>query len=134
MENGAFKPKRSFYHKIRIGYYRHISDRRRYLRKPIRVKITEKTSGVFEHFASTNISAGGMFIKSDRPFAIGSNLDVEFTLPGEDEVIHISARVVRTVPPGEPRGNCAGMGIEFVDIDETTRKAIDDFVRCSGIS
>ena len=119
---------------MKIGYYRHISDRRRYLRKPIRVKVTEKVSGLFEHFASTNISAGGMFLKTDRPFAIGSNLKIEFSLPGDEEPIRADAQVARTMPPGNFHDYHAGMGIVFTAIEEEDRKRIEDFIGRSGLS
>jgi len=134
LKNRSTRRKHSFLHRMKIGYYRHISDRRRYLRKPIRVKVTEKVSGLFEHFASTNISAGGMFLKSDRPFAIGANLKIEFLLPGDEDPVQADAQVVRTTPPGNFHDYCAGMGIVFTAIEEEDRKRIEEFIKRSGLS
>jgi len=135
MDKPADYRKPSLLRKIKIMYYRRVSDRRRYLRKPLRIKVTEKVSGMFEHFTSTNISVGGMFLKSDRPFAVDAKLKIEFSLQvkDEDKVIIAEARVARTCPPGRPLGHCAGMGIEFTQIDPEDRKIIGEFVGVSGV-
>ncbi len=133
MESDSTYRKPSLLHKVKISYYRRVSDRRRYLRKPLRVKVTEKVSGTFEHFTSTNISVGGMFLKSERPFVVDSKLEIEFTLPGVEKLINTWARVARTCAPGNPQGHSPGMGIEFSQIDPQDRKAIDDFVRLPGV-
>jgi len=119
--------------RLKISYYKHVSDRRRYLRKHLRVKVTEKVSKIFEHFTSTNISAGGMFLKSDRPFAVGSKLDIEFTLPGTENPIKTQARVVRTCPPGNPDDHPPGMGIAFVEMDREYLRTIEEFIGNPGI-
>jgi len=129
--DSAEKP--SFFRRIKIAYYKHVSDRRRYFRRPLRVKVTEKVSGLFEHFGSTNISAGGMFLKSERPHPVGSELELEFALPGRDGVVSVAARVVRTVPPGNRGGYEPGMGVEFTEIDPADKKAIEEFVREPGV-
>lgn len=133
MNNPASTKKPPFFRRVKIAYYRHIGDRRRYLRRPLRVKVTEKVSGLFEHFSSTNISAGGMFLRSERAHPVESALELEFCLPGREKVISASAKVVRAVPPGNPSGYDPGMGVEFTRINPEDKKAIEEFVREPGI-
>ncbi len=133
MDNPGSKKRPNVFRRIKVAYYKHISDRRRYLRRPLRVKVTEKVSGLFEHFSSTNISAGGMFLKTERAHPINSLLELEFSLPGREGVISASARVVRTVPPGNRGGYDPGMGVEFTDIGAEDAESIREFVREPGV-
>lgn len=123
----------SLFRRIKIAYHKLFSDRRRYLRKKLKIKVTEKISNLFEYFLSINISIGGMFLKSERPFAVGTDLDVEFSLPGRVEPIRAKARVVRTSPPVYRDGFCPGMGIAFTQLSDEDRRAIEAFVSKPGV-
>jgi uncharacterized protein (TIGR02266 family) len=80
-------------------------------------------------FDSTDLSQGGAFLHSDLLLEVGDELEVTFGLPGEIRPIRVRARVAWAT-----RGNAeqrAGMGLEFLDLTDADRGAIDRFVRAS---
>src|SRR5574341_1639564 len=108
-----------------------MADRRASDRKPLKV-IIRLTGSVGEgiiHFASADVSEGGVFIESDLLFEIGEIVDMEFCLPGEREPIKAKGRVVRTnkerVEKGEPLP--PGMGVRFLDLDGACNKRIREY-------
>lgn len=83
----------------------------------------------FDQFLSDyshDISAGGMFIRTDKPKPEGSMLYFQFTTRKDGSVIEGLGKVVRSVSPGE--GDPAGMGIEFVNLEEPTQNLIHDII------
>lgn len=76
---------------------------------------------------SLDISVGGMFIITDRPRREGDLICLQFRLKEGAPLIEGLGRVVRVNPPGIP-GRVAGMGIEFVNMDEESLRTIADVV------
>ena len=78
-----------------------------------------------------SISKSGMFLQTDAPCDIGDEIPIELRLPGVDEVLILTGRVVRVVKPGE--GDPCGMGVEFVNLSSRARslldKCLEGFVR-----
>ncbi len=73
---------------------------------------------VEERFAQ-NLSDGGMFVRHDTPPAVGSAVLLELVLPDGTVLSRIGARVVHARPattPGEPN---AGMGLRFIELDDS---------------
>jgi len=76
-------------------------------------------------FDSADVSGGGAFLRADMLFEVGELLLLQFTLPG-GRAIRAQGRVVRaTREVDEGKERFAGMGIEFVDLPEEDRAAID---------
>jgi type IV pilus assembly protein PilZ len=120
-----------FFKNLIIAYYKFISDRRRYMRAPLRLKVTNKRSTLFEFYSSTNISVGGMFIKADSPYAVGSRLELEFSFPGREGTFHAEGKVIRVVhldPDSNPEDFDPGMGVQFTNLSQEARDAIDAFI------
>lgn len=81
-------------------------------------------------YTTQDISAGGLFLESDSPLGINSELQLEITLPGETP-FRVAAKV-RWVRDTEDAVNAAlkpGMGLEFVDLAESARSAIQRFLQ-----
>ncbi|MEA1878411.1 MAG: PilZ domain-containing protein [Bacteroidota bacterium] len=57
-----------------------------------------------------DISAGGLFIETNKPFPIGQNVILTFPLPDYQEHIKITGEVVRSTPQG--------IGVKFKMADE----------------
>lgn len=75
----------------------------------------------------TNVSRSGAFVRSKQPLAVGTRVDLEFTVIGEDlETIVGEGEVVRVQddPPG--------MGVVFTTLDERSKGIIDRLVLRSG--
>lgn len=101
------------------------ADHRRFSRKVLAVDVAardEHGAGLLI-FTSSDISAGGAFLKSDLLLEQGESLSLDLHLEGRLKPIRAQAKVVwvrRFPEPGEP----AGMGVEFVSISEDDRAAL----------
>ncbi len=108
-------------------------DRRKSLRNHLLVLRVKGNTGerVFFGYAK-NISRGGMFIASVNPRKVGEEFTIEFTLPREKEVIRCRCVVVwsRSYHPKSPYE--PGMGVKFIDLDDSIRDMIDEWVRESS--
>lgn len=74
---------------------------------------------------SGDISEGGLFLSTYRPLPIGSEVDLEFSLPGSEETLHARGEVrwLREHSVHEPRG----VGIAFGALSEHDRERIHRF-------
>lgn len=90
---------------------------RRYRRQTLRVLVDYLTdSGVCCDYATT-LGAGGMFLETDEPLAVGATVKARFRLPKGDDLHEMEGRVVwRREPasPGQPIGS-GGAGVKFTD-------------------
>jgi hypothetical protein len=82
-------------------------------------------------FDSADVSGGGAFLRSDMLFEVGEMLVLQFSLPGGRD-IRALGRVVRATNEVRDAGSLvdgrerlSGMGIEFVDLPDEDRAAID---------
>lgn len=75
-----------------------------------------------------DISGGGLFIRTNRPLAIGTKLRIHFMLPGVDELIYTDGIVVRNTL-NEEAPEEEGMGIEFTEILPRYRSIIEKMVQ-----
>jgi len=111
-------------------------ERRASPRADIVVRVNyQNVDSLFSEFAR-NINDGGIFVETDTPQPIGTNVELEFKLPGADRPIQVVGNVVRTVGIDQvgPDG-IAGMAIEFENLDSDARQQINEIVqtlRASG--
>jgi uncharacterized protein (TIGR02266 family) len=127
-ENGEMDKKTpGFMGRIRARFFKTVSDRRKYTRVPISVKVTNMDSGNFAYALGLNISISGMFLRADEPLAKGTPLTLQFTLPGQDEIV-VKADVVRVQAPSPSPAVISGMGVRFIDLTEAAHAAVVDFV------
>lgn len=103
------------------------SDRRRANRSALTVRIDYATiDEIFSEF-TRDINEGGLFIETEKPHLPGTEVSMQFHLPGSDEVVETVGRVVRVSRGGA--GVPPGMGIEFDELKPDDRKKIDRIVR-----
>lgn len=81
---------------------------------------------LFSEFAR-NINEGGIFVKTETPHGVGTSVDLQFKLPGSDEPVRITGTVMH-LSSGNA-GDPLGMGIEFSELNASTRDRINDLVR-----
>jgi type IV pilus assembly protein PilZ len=81
------------------------------------------------HQIVTNLSSGGMFLRTDRPLPVGTLLSVALELPDGDGPAPILGRVVHVVAPAptRPSSSGPGVGIQFVG-DATGRIRVDRYL------
>lgn len=74
----------------------------------------------------TEISAGGVFLRTRESLAEGAMLTLRVTLPGLKRAFTVLGKVVRTVKGGlfAP----PGMGVRFVDLSPGDRQTILEYV------
>ncbi len=77
---------------------------------------------------AVNISRGGIFINTRSPLAMGSIVRLIVSLPDAAFPFDLTGRVIRVNPPDPSSDHVAGMGLEFVDVDEDKRARLARFV------
>ncbi len=82
------------------------------------------------YFESLDVSSGGAFLRSDLLFEPGDLLEVSFVLPPHGTKVRAQARVVWATHKSELKGD-TGMAVEFVELSDQARAAIDGFVKAS---
>lgn len=101
--------------------------RRAFPRHTARFAVRFSTVQDFVLEYAANISAGGVFVQTQRPPPLKSVVRVEMELPGSNETCPARGVVVHRVTPEEARerGTIPGMGVQFVDADDRFRERID---------
>lgn len=59
-------------------------------------------------------SHGGLFVSTEKPYALGETVAVEVRVPGR-EPVRLAAQVVHRLAPGELPGGPVGVGVQFLD-------------------
>lgn len=99
-------------------------ERRRAVRVPAGFAVEIRNAGGFSLFSSSDVSTGGLFFDRAIPHAVGEQVELLFTLPGETEPIRCLGEVANV-----PDAHAFGMGVRFVDLDPASRARVDAFVR-----
>jgi type IV pilus assembly protein PilZ len=74
---------------------------------------------------TSNHTIGGMFIKTDRPLAVGANFLLRFQLPGGGRSIETEARVRWTLPVDVAAPMIPGMGVCFGDLSPEDKSRVE---------
>lgn len=106
------------------------AEKRIYPRKTLRSQlIFEDESGEgFIYFYSTDISLGGIFLESDIPLKVGTQVFLSFTLRDGEPPIRGTGTVVRLERNQEDQQPVVGMGLQFVELPEGAKKKIQGFI------
>ena len=92
----------------------------------LNVRYKSATVDEFIENHSHDVSKGGVFIKTDKPFAIGTLLKFEIRLAADQPVIAGVGRVVwKRESPTSSSERPSGMGVKFIKIDDNSRATID---------
>jgi type IV pilus assembly protein PilZ len=105
------------------------SDRRGSPRHAITLRVDYKRMNTFFADYAKNISKGGTFIRTSKPLEIGTEFVFVLSIPGQPEQLRLSGEVMWTIEEGDTTGERpAGMGIRFRFVDDSERKALEEFV------
>ncbi|NVJ13389.1 TIGR02266 family protein [Myxococcus sp. AM010] len=88
------------------------------------VKLKHESVGSFAEEFATNLSPGGMFIRSRTPQAVGTPVKFEVQIAGGVRVLRGSALVRWVREVGDPAGP-PGMGLQFEELDTASRALVD---------
>jgi uncharacterized protein (TIGR02266 family) len=93
-------------------------DRRRSPRKACSLAVNYTSwEGAFKGLMR-NISAGGMFIQTDKPLAVGQEITTTLSVSNNREPIKITGQIVWRVPDG--------IGVKFTATDKDLEEMIDN--------
>lgn len=103
--------------------------RRQSERVAVELGVTMTSESNFYVGFAGNISEGGLFIATHQMVPVGREIDLRFQLPGVDEPVDVKAGVrwQRTAVDYDD-GILPGFGVEFLDLDDQTRRRIEDFI------
>ncbi len=103
------------------------ADRRRSQRADLVVRVDYATvDELFSEF-TRDINEGGLFIETEKPRPMGTEVAMCFKLPGSHEVVETQGRVVRITSGEGPTP--PGMGIEFDELTADDRQRINGIIR-----
>ena len=88
------------------------------------VKLAHKGVDEFAAKYATNLSDGGMFIRTREPKARGTELSFKVEIADGQRVLQGTAVVRWTRAEGDPNGP-PGMGLEFLSLDPASRALVD---------
>lgn len=96
-------------------------------RVAMEVQVDLRSENTFFTGFSENISEGGLFVATEMQYRNGDILEVSLGLMGKAP--RPFRGVVRWSRPGVARGGLpAGVGLQFVDLNEEDRQYLQDFV------
>ncbi len=104
-------------------------DRRQHARFPLEIEVTFASEHNFFTGFAENISEGGLFIATHQLKEVGARFNVKFSLAGVEEPFDILCEVRWIRPYHEGLDVPAGMGVRFVELDESTAAAVTAFIR-----
>ncbi len=107
-------------------------EKRLYPRRPIHTQVVfenEDSEGVL-YFFSKDISAGGLFLESDIPIRLGTQVFLRFSLTSKAKPIQATGEVIRVMRDKklmDGKGK-VGIGIQFIYIHPLDRELIQEFI------
>ncbi|HEX9401716.1 MAG TPA: response regulator [Anaeromyxobacter sp.] len=93
------------------------TDKRRDPRVPLVLRVDYPNAPQAFRDVTENLSAGGLFIRSDRELASGERVPLQISFPGLLEAIEVEVEVVRRRPatPGGPGGVAVKIPLDRID-------------------
>jgi c-di-GMP-binding flagellar brake protein YcgR len=96
-------------------------ERRQHRRAKLVTQVRCEALGREELLVTRDISIGGLFLHSSKPLPRDSEITLSFRLQAEQPAVTCRGKVVNSIPG-------LGMGIQFLDVDEATQRALEKFV------
>ena len=87
-----------------------------------RVALRHKHFGEFVDEVASNVSTGGMFVRSARPHPVGSVFEFELRLADDLPPIAGKAQVAWVRRRSQQADRPAGMGVRFVELADDSRR------------
>ena len=108
-------------------------DIRKFKRAPLLTRVNCLAPGTFFSDFTINISEGGMMLQAISEVDPGTDLEIQFTLPGTDKTIKATGEVVwtRRNPGGDGKIGL-GIGVRFSYLDRNEVQVIRDFIEQRG--
>jgi type IV pilus assembly protein PilZ len=106
-------------------------DRRQFDRILVDLEVDYGCEDTFLFAYITDISAMGIFIRTNSPEPPGTRLNLRFTTPSGDAELQCEGIVIWVNPyrPGDRENLNPGMGIKFVDLTHDQREILTELVK-----
>jgi len=108
------------------------ASKREHPRRPFRTAVRYFLWNEPHDALALEIGGGGIFVESQAPAAEGSLLTLRIALPLGHRFT-VLGRVVRTVDGSLARLRSTGMGIQFVDLGASDRRALLDYINSAAL-
>ena len=106
-------------------------ERRGAARVLVNLDVDYGDQGHFLFASIRDISATGIFVRTDSPEPPGTHLNLRFSPNGADEPLELEGEVIWINPyrPGRPDNLNPGMGVRFMALSQRQRHRLVEFVR-----
>lgn len=105
---------------------------REHARIPTSLEVDYSTYTPYHIRRITNISKGGVFIRTQEIIPVGTVLDISFQLPNRSTPIKSKVKVMWTYrQPSTVNLNSSGMGVQFVEVAAKDVRDIQEFINQS---
>lgn len=94
----------------------------------VAVKIDATSEHTFWSDLAMNVATGGVFVATFHPLAIGTLVHMLVTVAGDDVPFATSGVVRWTRPHRDGSDGVAGVGVAFLDLDESALEKVARFV------
>jgi type IV pilus assembly protein PilZ len=109
------------------------ADRRVHERVLVDIEVDYRADDTFLFAYITDISAMGIFVRTNSPEPTGTRLNLRFSTPteGGSELMEVEGEVIWINPPrpGDSDHRQPGMGIQFADLTPRQREQVMRMVR-----
>src|SRR5437667_10353495 len=89
-----------------------MDDRRQHQRVPVALKVAYRSKGDLQNHLVTDLSPGGLFVRTSKPLPIGTEVDLEVTIEDQEPPMHVRGKVIWLRQKQGPEG----MGIQFTGV------------------
>jgi len=114
---------------VKLGMLEHgVAAKRASPRLGVQVPVEFVSLKDFKAARSLDVSARGMFLRTNQIYSVGEEVLVRFSLPGVARPFKAVGRVTWSSPTDTPQGLPAGMGIQFVDLEGQGQGVIEQYV------
>jgi type IV pilus assembly protein PilZ len=114
---------------VKLGMLEHgVAAKRTSPRLRIQVPVEFVNLKDFKTARSLDVSARGMFLRTNQVYPVGEDVVVRFSLPGVARPFKAVGRVTWSSPTDTPQGLPAGMGVQFQDLDSQGQGVIEQYV------
>jgi type IV pilus assembly protein PilZ len=106
-------------------------ERRQYQRILVDLEVDYKCEDTFLFAYITDLSALGIFVRTNNPEPAGTHLNLRFTLPGDEKPLALEGEVIWINPfrPGNFDNINPGMGVRFCDMTPELKQHLVRLVR-----